>query len=66
MSGQAVEMMRDIGARARAAAQDLAYANPERKYAALIGASDAVWARRAETVSYTHLDVYKRQPYHRA
>ena len=57
MSGQAVEMMRDIGARARAAAQELAYAGSERKYAALIGASDAVWARRAEILDANSMDM---------
>ena len=39
-------MMADIGARARAAAAELAYASPERKHAALIGAADEVWKRR--------------------
>jgi len=39
-------LMADIGARARAAAAELAYASPERKYAALIGAAEAVWAAR--------------------
>ena len=40
-------MMAEIGAAARAAAAELAYAPPERKYAALIGAADEVWAQRA-------------------
>ncbi|WP_126976622.1 glutamate-5-semialdehyde dehydrogenase [Frigidibacter oleivorans] len=39
-------LMRDIGARAKVAASDLAFAAPERKYAALIGAADAVWSNR--------------------
>ncbi len=57
MSGQAVDIMRDIGARARAAAQELAYASQERKYAALIGASAAVWARRQEILDANCLDM---------
>ncbi len=39
-------LMADIGARAKAAAADLAFASAERKHAALIGAADAVWANR--------------------
>jgi len=39
-------MMADIGARARAAAAELAYASAERKHAALIGAAAEVWKRR--------------------
>ena len=31
--------------------------NPERKYAALIGASDAVWARRAEILDANSMDM---------
>ena len=57
MSGQAIDMMRDIGARARAAAQELAYASQERKYAALIGASAAVWARRGEILDANSMDM---------
>ncbi|MFQ5622976.1 MAG: glutamate-5-semialdehyde dehydrogenase [Paracoccaceae bacterium] len=41
-------MMRDIGERAKAAAADLACISAERKHAALIGAAEAVWNRRAE------------------
>ena len=40
-------LMTEIGVAARAAAAELAYASPERKYAALIGAAHEVWARRA-------------------
>lgn len=41
-------MMADIGARARAAAAELAFASAERKHAALISAAENVWrARRA-------------------
>ena len=39
-------VMADIGRRARAAAGELAFASAERKHAALIGAAEAVWARR--------------------
>jgi glutamate-5-semialdehyde dehydrogenase len=35
-----------IGRAARAAAADLAFASQERKYAALLGAAEAVWTRR--------------------
>ena len=57
MSGQAIDMMRDIGSRARAASQELAYASQERKYAALIGASAAVWARRQEILDANAMDM---------
>ena len=43
-------LMADIGARARAAAAELAYASAERKHAALIGAADEVWRRRDEII----------------
>ena len=49
-------LMADIGARARTAAAELAYASPERKYAALIGAAEAVWARRGEIVDANYMD----------
>ena len=39
-------LMADIGARAKAASAELATASAERKYAALIGAAEAVWANR--------------------
>ncbi len=41
-------MMQDIGARARAAAAELAFASAERKHAALIGAAEAVWVARSD------------------
>ncbi len=41
-------LMAEIGARARAAAAELATASPERKHAALIAAAEALWSRRAE------------------
>lgn len=44
-------LMADIGARARAAAAELAYASAERKHAALIGAADEVWRRRDEIIN---------------
>jgi glutamate-5-semialdehyde dehydrogenase len=46
MDGQITDLMADIGSKARAAAAELAYAKQERKYAALIGAAEAVWAQR--------------------
>ncbi|MEM9637401.1 MAG: glutamate-5-semialdehyde dehydrogenase [Pseudomonadota bacterium] len=39
-------LMADIGARAKAAADELAFASAERKHAALISAADQVWADR--------------------
>jgi glutamate-5-semialdehyde dehydrogenase len=46
MDGQNSDMMAEIGAKARLAAAELAYASQERKYAALIGASHEIWNRR--------------------
>ena len=46
MDSQATDMMAKVGAAARAAAAELAYASPDRKSAALIGAAHEVWARR--------------------
>ena len=43
-------LMRDIGLAARAAAAALAVATAERKHAALIGAAEALWARRMEVL----------------
>ncbi|WP_292288404.1 glutamate-5-semialdehyde dehydrogenase [Marivita sp.] len=40
-------VMQEIGARAKAASQELAYASAERKQTALTGAADAVWKNRA-------------------
>ncbi len=45
------EMMAGIGANARAAASELAHASAERKHAALIGAAEAVWAKRADIIA---------------
>ncbi len=50
-------VMADIGARARAAAAGLAYASAERKHAALIGAAEAVWTRRAEIIEANAQDM---------
>ena len=43
-------LMAEIGAKARAAAAELAFAASERKNAALLAAAEAVWARRQEIV----------------
>ena len=48
MDGQISDLMTEIGTKARAAAAELAYAGPERKYAALIGASHEIWNRRQD------------------
>lgn len=39
-------VMADLGEKARKAAAELAFASPDRKHAALIGAADAVWKNR--------------------
>ncbi len=44
-------LMAEIGTAARAAAAELACATAEQKHAALIGAAEAVWARRAEIIA---------------
>lgn len=44
-------LMRAIGERARAAAAELGFAGAERKEAALLGAAEAVWTRRAEIIA---------------
>ena len=46
--GNIAALMAGIGAAAKAAAAELAFASAERKHAALIGAAEAVWARRQE------------------
>lgn len=43
-------VMQDIGARAKAAAAELAFASPEMKKQALNAAADAVWARRSDII----------------
>ncbi len=47
MDGQTTNLIAGIGAAAKTAAAELAYASTERKYAALIGAAEAVWSTRA-------------------
>ncbi|WP_164659280.1 glutamate-5-semialdehyde dehydrogenase [Tropicibacter sp. Alg240-R139] len=50
-------LMADLGARAKAASRQLAFASAERKHAALIAAADAVWARRAEIIEANAKDL---------
>ncbi len=57
MDGQISDLMREIGAKARAAAEELAYASQERKYAALISAAHFVWERRGEILDANCLDL---------
>ena len=49
--------MADLGARAKAAAAELAFATPEAKRQALEAAADAVWARRAEIIEANAKDL---------
>ena len=51
------EMMRSMGEKARAAAQELAFASQERKYAALIGAAEAMWDRRQAILDANYMDM---------
>lgn len=57
MDGQFHDLMAEIGAKARDAAAELAFATPERKHAALIGAAQAVWRRRQEIMDENSLDL---------
>ena len=57
MDGQITNLMADIGAKARAAAAELACASSERKAAALISAAAAVWARRHEILDANTMDL---------
>ncbi len=50
-------MMADLGARAKAASQELAFATAERKHAALIAAADAVWHKRADIIEANKKDL---------
>ena len=50
-------LMADIGARAKAAAATLAFANGERKHAALIGAAEHVWNTRDAIIAANALDM---------
>ena len=57
MDGQVSDLMVEIGTKARAAAAELAYAGAERKFAALIGASHEIWARRQEIEDANYEDL---------
>ena len=57
MSSTSVDLMDQIGARARAAASEFAYASSERKAAALVSAAYAVWERRQEILDANVLDL---------
>jgi glutamate-5-semialdehyde dehydrogenase len=50
-------LMREIGERGRAAAQDLAFAPSERKDAALRAAADAIWADRTALLAANAADM---------
>ena len=50
-------VMAEIGANAKRAAAQLAFASAERKHAALIGAAEAVWKRRAEIIEANAKDM---------
>ncbi|KIC37445.1 glutamate-5-semialdehyde dehydrogenase [Leisingera sp. ANG-M7] len=50
-------VMAELGKRAKKAAQVLATASAERKHAALIGAAEAVWNRRAEIIAANAKDL---------
>jgi glutamate-5-semialdehyde dehydrogenase len=51
------QMMADIGARAKAAARELAYASAQQKRDALEAAADAVWAAKDEILSANAKDM---------
>ncbi len=57
MDGQFTDLMADIGAKARAAAAELACAGSERKAAALVSAAEAIWRRRQEILDANVLDL---------
>ncbi len=50
-------LMTELGQNAKAAAAELAFASAERKHAALIGASEAVWRARAEIIEANAKDM---------
>ena len=50
-------LMKGIGEAARAAASELACASAERKHAALIGAAEALWARRGDVLAANAKDL---------
>jgi len=51
------EIMKEIGANAKAAAAELAFSPAAAKKAALLAAADAVWARRAEIIAANARDM---------
>ncbi|MBC2837417.1 glutamate-5-semialdehyde dehydrogenase [Paragemmobacter straminiformis] len=57
MDGNFADMMAEIGAKARAAAAELAFASSERKAVALQAAAAAVWARRQEILDGNVMDL---------
>jgi glutamate-5-semialdehyde dehydrogenase len=57
MDSQFTTLMAEIGAKARAAAAELAYAGSERKAAALISAADAIWRQRETILDANCLDL---------
>ena len=56
MDGAASDLMTKMGLAARDAAAGLAYVGSERKYAALISAAHAIWARREEILDANDQD----------
>ncbi|MFE3838714.1 glutamate-5-semialdehyde dehydrogenase [Pseudogemmobacter sonorensis] len=56
MDGQFADMMAGIGARARAAAAELACASSERKAAALVSAASAIWENRVAIMDANSMD----------
>lgn len=56
MDGQFNDMMAEIGAKARAAAAELAFASSERKVAALVSAAHFIWERRQEILDANSID----------
>ncbi len=58
MDGAVTDQMAEIGAAARAAAAELAFATAERKHAAVIGAAEAVWAQRQAIIDENTLDLH--------
>ncbi|EPX78883.1 glutamate-5-semialdehyde dehydrogenase [Litoreibacter arenae] len=50
-------LMAEIGRKARAAAAELSFTSAERKHAALISASEAVWENRAKIIEANKLDM---------
>ena len=57
MDGAMSDLMAEMGVAAKAAAAELAYAGSERKYAALISAAHAIWARRQEILDANSQDL---------